>query len=584
MMKKTLLFCAVSLAGGAIATPFTGNDAESSAMGNTGVASASPQNAFQFNPGLLADYPDEVDFGLTFPAVKFFIDDSSHLIQNIQDFSDSNAWEDIQNIDAEAFNTAVFGDGGTEDSMADVIADITSNATEISTLTAAIQADIEDNGTIDTPQNVTDLNTEAGLLDSNTNTLDAKVEVANTQSTNLSTATTSTRDGVASLNNRPLQLGLGIDLLNVALPSEKLAMAFSASTSTTIGVAVSISDEDFDPVNALTADLNGVTTEASELTSAMSVLSSKTLELSDHLNDQPQRADYPAGPAGDDEYATALEAWGDELETLSADIDTAQTNVESEQADITNYNGTYISGGEVTPPTFEDMTSTVEVVGANISEVALTAARRFNIYGEEVSIGVTPKIQSINIFEKTFEFETYEDELDSASSDPSGYLTENSTMLYRVNLDLGAAKTWDFHGRARAGLAIKDLIPWTLESNSGTELLIRPKLRIGAAHETKFTKVALDLDLTENKPLKYGVPTRYIGLGGEVNAWGHAALRLGYRNNLSVEDSHVFTGGIGLTPFGTGLDISAWAKPASFDDWTSVVQDAGASVQFKVNF
>jgi hypothetical protein len=154
----------------------------------------------------------------------------------------------------------------------------------------------------------------------------------------------------------------------------------------------------------------------------------------------------------------------------------------------------------------------------------------------------------------------------------------------RVNVDFGAAKTWDFYGKVRAGVALKDLIPWTLESKSGTELLIRPKLRVGAAHETKFTKVAVDLDITENKPLKYGVPTRYFGLGGEVNAWGWAALRAGYRANLSVENSSVVSGGIGLTPFGVGVEISAWAKPTSFEDWAVLIQDMGAVVEFSMNF
>ena len=62
-MKKTLLSLSIAIAGTAMATPFTGNDAPSNAMGNTGVASARPQGAFQFNPGLVADYSDAKDFG-----------------------------------------------------------------------------------------------------------------------------------------------------------------------------------------------------------------------------------------------------------------------------------------------------------------------------------------------------------------------------------------------------------------------------------------------------------------------------------------------------------------------------------------
>jgi hypothetical protein len=252
-------------------------------------------------------------------------------------------------------------------------------------------------------------------------------------------------------------------------------------------------------------------------------------------------------------------------------------------ADVTNYNGNYYSAGNLNQPTVGDLTSEIDIVGANVSEIGVSVARKFTFADEIVAIGITPKLQSINIFEKTISLANAEDETENISSDPAGYFLDNTTMLYRVNIDVGAAKSWDYYGRVRAGIALKDIIPWTLESKSGTELLIRPKLRLGAAHETRFTKVAIDLDITENKPLKYGVPTRYLGLGAELSLWNHAAIRAGYRNNLSVSDSSVISGGIGLTPFGTGLDFSAWVKP-KFDDPSALIQDIGAVVQFSVNF
>lgn len=569
-MKKSLLFCAVSLAGTAMATPFTGNDAESSAMGNTGVASASPQNAFQFNPGLLADYPDNVDFGLTLPAIKFFVDDSNGFIDSASAFTDEGGtWDQFQTVDATALQDAVTNITPTLDAIAGAGGDleqIQQAVTDLENATTEAQAQAA----------IDDLNTASASLSTNADTLDSDTTTVNVQMSNLNGTATSAQNDLEGFTDKPVQLGLGIDLLNVAIPSERLGMALSLSTSSTVGTSFRIASEDLDPVINLSADLTGFTAESTALTTAVSDLADANAELTAHFNDRPNPEDDPA----------AYSVWTDELEVRRQAVEDAATDVQTAQTNLQTYNGANgtITNGEITIGTIEDPQSEIDIVGANISEVGVTVARKFVIQGEEVAVGVTPKFQSINVFEKTIAFSTYEDELDSASSDPVGYLTENTTMLYRVNLDVGVAKTWDFYGRARAGLAVKDLIPWTLESDSGTELLIRPKLRIGGAHETKFTKLALDLDLTENKPLKYGVPTRYLGLGAEVNAWGHAALRVGYRNNLSVEDSHVLTGGIGLTPFGTGLDISAWAKPASFDDWTTIIQDAGASVQFSVNF
>lgn len=584
-MKKTLLAVAVAISGTAIATPFNGNDAQSNAMGNTGVASSEVQNAVNFNPALLADQYDGVGFGMTLPSIKFYIDDSKGLIKSGEDFATGGAWEDIQNIDADALSTAIAGDGGSIPSMSDVLTDIVSNITDITTainnIKASTDAQQKPNDT-----DITNLNTASGLLSSNATILDDKTTVADTQSNNISTSVDSTLNGLQSMNSAPLQLGLGIDILNAALPSETMGLAIGISSNTTVGTNINISQDDFEPVENLASDLTAMSARASAMTASMTVLADANSALTAHINNQPDHTDTSKYPAGqlDPQYQTDIQAWGNRLELLSNDVATAQTDLDTKLNALTGYNGNYVSGGELNPPTVGELTSEVEFVGANITEVSISAARRFIVGGEDIAFGVTPKIQSINIFEKTIGLANAEDEMDLMSADPNGYFLNNTTSLMRVNVDFGAAKTWDFHGKVRAGIALKDLIPWTLESKSGTELLIRPKLRVGAAHETKFTKVAVDLDITENKPLKYGVPTRYFGLGAELNAWNWAALRAGYRANLSVEDSSVISGGIGITPFGVGLEVSAWAKPASFDDWATVIQDAGMVVEFSMNF
>jgi hypothetical protein len=592
-MKKTLLSLSIALAGTAIATPFTGNDAQSNALGNTGVASATPQNAFQFNPGLLADYPENVDFGLTLPSVKFFVDDSLGFIEAGEDFFTGGTLDDFQNIDVDAINTAINGDGAAEASLTDVFSDLLGNITKLTEEVTDIQADIADDFEINNSVNNNNagetnlfaLNDASSGLTANTDILDTKIEVTETQSENLAVAVQGTTDGIESLNNKPLQIGLGIDILNVAIPSERLAMAMSISTTSTAGVSFNLSSEDASLLTSVTTDLVAITGEAGDVTTELSGLATANQTLTDHLGNQPDPADY-AGGAVNAQYQTDIQSWSNDLATYSDAVDSAQQDVNTELDDVTSFTGEVLStsgSSEIDIPEVDELESNMDIVGANISEVGVSLARRFVISGEDVAIGVTPKVQSINIFEKNIALASYDEDLEQLSSDPGGLLQENSTSLFRVNVDIGAAKTWDFYGRARAGIALKDIIPWTLESSSGTELLIRPKLRVGAAHETDFTKVAIDLDITENKPLKYGVPTRYLGLGAEFSLWNHAAIRAGYRNNLSVADSSVISGGIGLTPFGTGLDISAWVKP-KFDDPTALIQDVGAVVQFSVNF
>ena len=568
-----------------MATPFTGNDAPSNAMGNTGVASARPQGAFQFNPGLLADYSDAKDFGLTLPSIKFFVDDSLGLLKAGEDFFTGGTLDDFQNIDVAAFNVAVNGDGGSTQSLTDIFTAIGTNITTIAGKISDIQTDAGD-GTVDTPANITDLQTASASLTTNTNSLNSQINVTKTQALNLSTAVTGAVDGIESLNDKPLQLGLGIDILNVALPSSKLGMALSISTNSLVGANLSLSSADASLLTGASNDLVSLTTNATNTTTQMTQLAAANQDVTDHVATVPDRSDYAVGAPGDLAYANDVQTWANTLDTLFGVVQAEQADVNTELATVTGFDGEVLStsgSADIDVPTVDELETTMDIVGANISEVGISVARQFVIKGEYVAVGITPKLQSINIFEKTFGLATFEDDLSDLQSDPMALLSENSTTLVRVNADIGAAKSWDFYGKVRAGIALKDIIPWTLESTSGTELLIRPKLRVGGAHETKFTKLAVDLDITENKPLKYGVPSRYFGIGGELNAFGWAALRAGYRNNLSVADSSVISAGLGLTPFGTGLDFSAWAKP-TFDDPTTLIQDVGFVVQFSVNF
>ena len=288
-MKKTLLAVAVALSGTVIATPFNGNDAQSNAMGNTGVASSEVQNAVNFNPALLADQYDGVGFGMTLPSIKFYIDDSKGMIQNGEEFISGGVWEDFQNIDAAAFEAAV-------SSTPTRITNVTGNVTTITNTVNAIQADLDDDGQLDDPSLLTTLDTASNNLTTNSALLDTDVTTLNTQSNNLDTAISGALSGLVGFNNRPLQLGLGIDVLNAAIPSETLGMAVSVSTNTTVGVQVNISATDSEPVENLSDDLTGITAKASILTTEINQLAVANQALTAHFGTQPDINDYGVTP------------------------------------------------------------------------------------------------------------------------------------------------------------------------------------------------------------------------------------------------------------------------------------------------
>ncbi|TXR51826.1 conjugal transfer protein TraF [Reinekea thalattae] len=569
-MKQILMSFSALAAGIAMASPYTGNDAASNAMGTTGVASASATSATNFNPAMLAENQD-TNFELSLFTTKVYTDDSAGLVETL---------DDIQNVmsdaDFDAFNTAIAGDG-TEASMSTVISDVTDNTTAITTLVTRIQSDAQ-SGSVD-PSDITALNNESASLTTNTTLLDSKVSVTDTEVTNLQNIV----DSSATVDGLPFQVGVGENWLDAALPNNNLSMAVSVSTNLVIGAQVLLSDGDQTTLDALLQDLDGMTDEASVLSAEMVKLAAANEALTAHINEQPDENDY-AGGAASQAYQDDLAEWADELATLSDNVETQAAEVETATTAVSSYNGTYFTNGEFDDSALENFDSEIEFIGAQTTELAVAFAKNVIIADTDVALGVTPKLQMFTVFEKRIELDLISDESDEISDDPVGYFQENSTTLLRGNLDLGAAKSWDYKGKLTTGLALKDVIPWDLETDQGSTLKIRPKLRAGLAHSTTFSTLAMDLDLTENQALKYGVPTRYLALGGELKAGKHAALRAGYRNNLAVDSSHVVSTGFGLTPFGVGLEFSTWVQPDGFSEATEFVKDFGFALQASASF
>ncbi|WP_028672578.1 conjugal transfer protein TraF [Saccharospirillum impatiens] len=581
-MKKTLLTLSVIAASAAQATPFTGNDAKSNAMGNTGVASASLSSVHSFNPALLSALGRESKFAMTLPSFRFSIDDSDGVVSSGKAFSDEGGTIDqFETIDADAFSVAVFGDASAGiDSMEEVLTSISQNVFDLDAAIQAVNDDIDNDGEV-SQASLDELNTQSTNLTSNTTTLDGKTTTANDEATNLDRVVQNTKTDFQSFDEKAFSLGLGADFISVSLPREGYSFGFNISNNTTIGAKIFMNDNDFNEIDLLLSDLTGLTNQSTELSGSMVDLSGANQAITNHIGTLPDPDDYTNGQA-DAGYQSDLQDWGTELDTLYTNLDTAQQDVNTEQDALVNYNGTYYTNGEVNAPTLENFESELEIIGASVTEFGVTIARDFEYMGEAFSAGVTPKLVSLNIFEKRFTIDEAEDEF----GDTATLIEENSTNVVTANVDVGVAKNWPdvLRGQVRAGLVIKDLIPQTFETTSGADVSIGPKMRIGGAHMTRWTTLAADLDITENQPLKYGAPTRYLGLGAEFNAYNWFKLRGGYRNNLSVEDSHVVSAGFGFTPWGVGLDFSGWFKPKSFDDWDEVIQDAGAVAQFSMEF
>lgn len=569
-MKKTLLTLSVIAASAAQATPFTGNDAKSNAMGNTGVASAASFSMGQFNPALLAAHADQTRFSLLLPSAKIAIDDSYGFLQT------SEVVQNFENTDANEVRLQV--EGGTRD-----------DGTTVISLDAAVQATIQAANDFENASTSQEFQDAAQALSESNATLDNKIISIRTELQNLEVAINDTNDSLSELEDKPLSIMAHLGAA-MALPRDGISLAFHLSNDTTLGLKARVGDNDLNTISLAVSDTVNYTGEAQQVTG----LSADVAQKAELVAEAESQYGF-----GSTEYENAMDDFiiaSAELEAETTGADTNYTLTDNSTgtetydgnnvATYTSANGFYQNGefnAEATAVQSFGDDSSITIVGANIVEFGVSAARNFEYMGETISLGITPKLQSLTIFEDTITFSNAEEEI---GDDPQAYFSSNTESYVTGNVDLGAAMNWSevLRGDVTAGVVIKDLIPQTFESASGSELEIGPKMRIGGAHVARWTTLAVDLDITENQPLKYGAPTRYLGLGAEFNAYNWFKLRAGYRNNLSLEDSHVISTGFGLTPWGVGLDVSTWFKPKSFDNWEEVIQDAGVVAQFSMEF
>jgi hypothetical protein len=204
--------------------------------------------------------------------------------------------------------------------------------------------------------------------------------------------------------------------------------------------------------------------------------------------------------------------------------------------------------GAVQFATSTDIASKINVRGVLIGETGLAVSHGFVSGGREWTVGVTPKIMQMQLFDAT---------IDANAGDLNGATGDDFLAKYTgFNFDLGAAK--NYGNGWTTGAVIKNVIPQTYDFKQAPtagatqvttgSLSIKPQVRVGVARENTWSTVALDVDLTQNDPAGLENKSQYVALGGELSAWGWAQLRAGYRADLVNTSRNVASLGLGLSP------------------------------------
>ncbi|MUK27415.1 conjugal transfer protein TraF [Aliivibrio fischeri] len=192
----------------------------------------------------------------------------------------------------------------------------------------------------------------------------------------------------------------------------------------------------------------------------------------------------------------------------------------------------------------------VGTVALGLAEAGVAFAGYTNFLGQNITIGVTPKIQSY----LTYTYVETVEKFDFKDFD------KNKTTDNSFNVDVGAV--W-FYGPWRFAAAGKNLIKNEIETKevfvnfNGTRASktykynyeLTPTYTAGVAFMTNYFIVTADLDLNEQE--------RFVGLddnvqmfraGAEIDLLYQIQLRGGFKKDLAGTYDDAFTAGIGFSP------------------------------------
>lgn len=224
-----------------------------------------------------------------------------------------------------------------------------------------------------------------------------------------------------------------------------------------------------------------------------------------------------------------------------------------------------VADGTLPPTEITDtsLSSEATAIVGGISEVGVSFASAFDMNGNTLTVGVSPKYVSLTTYEYVANVAAFDDD----NFDADDYETNDSSF----NMDLGVAYQFGDQGQWITGLSIRNVIPTDLKTKLGTSMDVDPQATIGIAYTRDIFTLTGDLDLTENKAFGFEDDNQFLSLGGEFDLMDLAQFRVGVRHNFGssngsegVEEDSELTAGLGFSPFGVHIELSALASSTAY--------------------
>jgi len=254
--------------------------------------------------------------------------------------------------------------------------------------------------------------------------------------------------------------------------------------------------------------------------------------------------------------ATVLVAMGVSFESFSMAV-SARADVIA-GGSVTNISCPLIQTGCDPGELLSDEFNILNLEGVLATEIGVSFARDFQLWGRKISIGVKPKLVELDAF-------TYQESIRTVDAD-SDLIDKNDDrqdLGTFATIDLGLA--YDVSDSVRLGLSLRNLL--TDEFDLGDQTLVMDtEARFGVAYHNDFMVAAIDFDLVENEPLLASdsfesLKTQNVAIGAEFNAFKYVKLRVGASKNMAsgISDGArgtSYTAGVGIW-LGFNLDVAA---------------------------
>lgn len=216
-----------------------------------------------------------------------------------------------------------------------------------------------------------------------------------------------------------------------------------------------------------------------------------------------------------------------------------------------------IDTGDEDPASAYELESRGRLIAAAMAEVGITLSREFDVQGNAIAFGISPKFVELRTFDYIADVAAFDDEDFDAN--------EQETSKSGFNMDLGAAYTFGERHQWVAGASVRNLVPMDLDTVNGVNIELKPQVTVGMAHRSNWHTLAIDLDLTKNEAFSFEDDTQWLAVGAEVDVFNSAQLRAGVRHNIAhdsdtsegIAEKNQFTAGLALSPFGMRFELAA---------------------------